>query len=74
MKRPIDPCQAVCRLDEDDICIGCFRTREQINHWRFMDNDSKFKIIETVKPKIEARREKERLEGRASPTQRFFRE
>ena len=73
MERVIDPCQAICRFDDDDVCIGCFRKREDINNWRFMSNDERRKVVEVVKPKIEARLEKERAEGRIPATQRFGR-
>ena len=71
MERIIDPCQAVCRFDDDDVCIGCFRNRDDINNWRFMSNDDKRKIVEVVKPKIEALLEKEKAPGRLPPSQRF---
>ena len=71
MERIIDPCQVVCRFDDDDVCIGCFRNRDDINNWRFMSNDDKRKIVEVVKPKIEARLEKEKAAGRLPPSQRF---
>ena len=71
MERVIDPCQAICRFDEDDICIGCFRKREDINNWRFMSHEEKRKVVEIVTPKIEQRLEKERDEGRIPASQRF---
>jgi len=70
ISRPIDPCQAVCRFD-DDICIGCFRKRDEVNNWRFLSNEEKAKIVEVVKPKIAERLEKERASGRLPPSQRF---
>lgn len=71
ISRPIDPCQAVCRFDDDDICIGCFRKRDEVNNWRFLSNEEKAKIVEVVKPKITERLEKERASGRLPPSQRF---
>lgn len=73
MERVMDPCQAICRFDDDDVCIGCFRKREEVNSWRFMDDEEKRKIVEIVKPKIKERLEKERAEGRIPPTDRFTR-
>ena len=69
--RIIDPCQAVCKFDEDDICIGCFRKREDINNWRFMSDNDKKTIVEEVKPKIAERLEREKEQGRLPPSQRF---
>ncbi len=30
------PCIGVCALDNDDICIGCFRTADDITEWQLM--------------------------------------
>lgn len=27
------PCVSICALDEDDICVGCFRTGNEISYW-----------------------------------------
>ncbi len=35
---PQSPCIAVCALDENDICLGCFRTGDEITDW-FMASD-----------------------------------
>ena len=71
INRPIDPCQAVCRFDDDDICLGCFRKRDEVNNWRFLSNEEKAKIVEIVKPKIAQRLEDERRSGRLPASQRF---
>jgi len=39
------PCVSICALNEDDICIGCFRTGEEILSWRLMTNDEKKKVL-----------------------------
>ena len=31
------PCVHVCALDEQDICIGCQRTADEITRWGRMD-------------------------------------
>jgi len=71
MKRVIDPCQAICRFDEEDICIGCFRQRQEINNWRFMSETERQTVVERVKPKIEARLEEERKAGAAPISPRY---
>lgn len=36
------PCVALCKLTEEDICIGCKRTIEEIINWRtYTDNQKK---------------------------------
>ena len=38
----ISPCVASCKLTEEDICIGCKRTIEEIINWRsYTDNQKK---------------------------------
>jgi len=38
----ISPCAALCKLTEEDICIGCKRTIEEIINWRtYTDNQKK---------------------------------
>ena len=27
------PCVSICALDGDDVCIGCFRSGQEISHW-----------------------------------------
>ena len=32
-EEPGSPCISVCLLDEDDICVGCYRSAEEITDW-----------------------------------------
>jgi hypothetical protein len=34
------PCIRECTLDNDDICVGCFRSRQEIINWLRMDSVS----------------------------------
>ncbi|WP_082117034.1 DUF1289 domain-containing protein [Sedimenticola thiotaurini] len=36
-KAPHSPCVRLCTLDDDDICIGCGRTLEEIKGWSSYD-------------------------------------
>lgn len=27
------PCVSICRLDDEGVCVGCFRTGEEIAGW-----------------------------------------
>ncbi|NWA27258.1 DUF1289 domain-containing protein [Pseudomonas gingeri] len=38
------PCVSLCRLDEQKICIGCFRHVEDIREWRSAD-DARRRVI-----------------------------
>ena len=42
------PCISICALDENDICIGCFRSAKEIGDWGRVDNDGKRAILKNV--------------------------
>lgn len=42
------PCVAVCALDENDVCIGCHRTGDEILRWTSMTNDEKRQVLKHV--------------------------
>mgnify|MGYP005989465773 FL=1 len=42
------PCIAVCALDENDVCIGCYRTGQEITDWGEMDNEQKTDVMKNV--------------------------
>jgi len=33
---PASPCVALCTLDDDNICVGCGRTLDEISRWSTM--------------------------------------
>lgn len=39
------PCVGVCEL-EDNVCVGCNRTVEEITNWEDMSDEDKLKILE----------------------------
>lgn len=30
------PCIKVCKYDDDNVCVGCYRTMDEITGWLFM--------------------------------------
>jgi predicted Fe-S protein YdhL (DUF1289 family) len=42
------PCIRVCRLNEDDICIGCLRSLEEIGAWPDADTDERMRILDNI--------------------------
>jgi len=42
------PCINVCKYDEDEVCMGCYRTMNEITGWLFMDNRQKMKSLENA--------------------------
>jgi uncharacterized protein len=41
----LSPCTGVCKLDGDDICIGCFRSKDEIACWTQMSDREKYFTI-----------------------------
>jgi len=39
------PCISTCRLDEQKVCIGCFRHVEDIREWRAADDNRRREIV-----------------------------
>lgn len=35
------PCIGVCALDENDVCMGCFRTADDITEWSIYSDEEK---------------------------------
>ena len=45
-EKPIaSPCVSVCALNEDDICIGCFRSGEEIRDWTVFSNEQRRHVL-----------------------------
>lgn len=42
------PCIKICKLNKEKICIGCFRTIEEISNWKNMTDNEKKNIIENL--------------------------
>ena len=39
------PCVSQCCLDENDVCVGCFRHVDEITGWHSADSQRRRKII-----------------------------
>lgn len=39
------PCVGVCQLDEQRVCVGCWRSIDEIAAWRSMNNDEKLTAL-----------------------------
>jgi len=40
------PCIKICRMDINDICIGCRRTRDEIGNWSKYTNEQKQDVLD----------------------------
>lgn len=42
---PRSPCISVCVLDENDICMGCYRSADEITDWFMASDDQKREVL-----------------------------
>lgn len=51
------PCVRNCCLNDEDICLGCFRSLGEITRWGALENQDKQEVLENA-----AQRKKEYLQ------------
>ncbi len=39
------PCVSVCVLNDEDVCVGCYRTGQEISQWGRMDSSAKQEVL-----------------------------
>jgi predicted Fe-S protein YdhL (DUF1289 family) len=39
------PCVSICALDDEDICVGCFRSGREISDWGKLSDDEKRAVL-----------------------------
>lgn len=39
------PCNSICSLNENDTCVGCFRTRMEIKQWSVLDDQRRLEVL-----------------------------
>lgn len=50
MKKKIkSPCQLVCAYNEDKICVGCYRSADEILHWEDYTEEEKKAVLEKTR-------------------------
>ena len=37
---------SICALDENDICVGCYRSAKEITEWMLMEDSEKRQVLE----------------------------
>ena len=47
------PCISVC-LKENDVCVGCFRTSDEITGWKSFDNTEKLAVLAKCEERSQA--------------------
>lgn len=46
---PASPCVSICVLDEEQICLGCYRSSDEITQWFGASVDDKNEILDNAK-------------------------
>jgi predicted Fe-S protein YdhL (DUF1289 family) len=46
--RPLSPCLSICTLDEDNQCMGCLRTLEEIKNWSLLKPAAQWALVEEL--------------------------
>ncbi|MCK9290098.1 MAG: DUF1289 domain-containing protein [Bacteroidales bacterium] len=54
-KKIKSPCQNICVYDSDNICIGCYRSLDEVVNWDRYTEEMKMQVLENI-----ARRRKEK--------------
>lgn len=44
----VSPCVGVCALDEEDVCMGCYRTGQEITNWGAMNDQQREEVMKHV--------------------------
>ena len=51
---PASPCISICALDENDICMGCYRSAQEITDWFMASPDDKRAMLALARARREA--------------------
>ncbi len=52
---PKSPCRKVCRLDEQGMCVGCFRMLDEIANWGIMTSQERADLLRKVHLRMQLR-------------------
>lgn len=47
-KKIKSPCQLICTYDEDMVCVGCYRSAEEVSNWDNYTDEQKLRVLETI--------------------------
>lgn len=42
------PCVNICALDEQDLCVGCYRTGDEIADWGRYSDEQRQQVLQRV--------------------------
>lgn len=44
-EKVVSPCNSICALNEEDVCVGCYRTASEISRWGRMSADEQRLVV-----------------------------
>lgn len=56
------PCIQVCTHDDKNICLGCYRSLEEIRQWYVCSDEEKMNIVENAKKRRAHKDQKDQYE------------
>jgi len=48
------PCNKICTLDADNVCVGCGRSRGEIGAWSQLSDAEKTRVVKKAKERLAA--------------------
>jgi len=45
-KKIKSPCQLICTYDTDHVCVGCYRSAEEVANWDSYSDEEKRKVLD----------------------------
>ena len=42
------PCQLICTYDTDHVCVGCYRSAEEVANWDSYSDEEKRKVLDNT--------------------------
>jgi uncharacterized protein len=51
---PRSPCISVCVLDDDDVCMGCYRSASEITDWFMATDEQKREVLRRARERMQA--------------------
>jgi uncharacterized protein len=43
-----NPCRLICKYDNESVCMGCYRTREEVSNWADYTDEEKLKVFDKI--------------------------
>lgn len=54
-KNPSSPCKRVCRLDDNGMCVGCFRMLDEIANWAILTPEARMEVLRKAHLRMQLR-------------------